>query len=78
MDDKYIIKRQVQGKDKKWTYHYLSFFAIDANCISSESILSNYDFWPHKVGAVVLPEAVAEWLCQLLEADGLHPEMRKI
>lgn len=73
MADKYIVKWQLQYKEKgKYNYRYLGRFSIDRYG------LSDYDAMWYSGSAIHYPEAVAEWLCGLLEAKGLYPEMEKV
>ena len=73
MAESHIIKWQAQDqKDGKWVYRYLGGFTMGRYGIS------DYDAMIYPEGASKYPEAVAEWLCGLLDGLGLHPEMEDI
>ena len=73
MADKYIVKWQVQNReDGKWEDRYLGGFTMGRDG------LGDYDAMIYPEGASKYPEAVAEWLCELLEATGVHPEMENL
>lgn len=71
--ERYIVKWQVRGLNRKYQDRYLASFTV-----FSDGTLDDYTMSFNETGAVKLPEPVAKWVCQLLEADGLHPEMEKI
>ena len=72
MADRYIVKWQVRNReDGKWEYRYLGGFTMGRDG------LSDYDSMIYAEGAYAYPEPVATWLCELLEAWGLHPEMEE-
>lgn len=78
MESNYIVKYQTRGHDKKWGYRYIRHFSVATGQDSGETLLDDWilSYIPDK--AAKLPEPVAEWLCQLLQAEGLYPEMEKI
>ena len=73
MADRYIVKWQVQNREGgKWEDRYLGGFTM------GRGGLGDYDAMIYPEGASKYPEAVAEWLCELLEATGVHPEMENL
>lgn len=71
MGDKYIVKWQVKDISGNWTYRYLGGFTF---CID----YFEYEAKHYEVGCIKYPEAVAKWLCELLELEGKDPEMEKV
>lgn len=71
MGEKYIIKWQVQDISGKWNYRYLGGFTFTGDYL-------DYDAMHYIEGAVRYPEGVANWLCELLELEGKHPEMERV
>lgn len=68
MEHNYIVKWQTQDITGKWVYRYLGGFTFIRDYF-------DYEAKHYAEGCLKYPEAVAEWLCHLLELEGLHPEM---